>query len=69
VELENEEMKGKNSEEAEGDSINKKNVTTAKFRKTKKTTPISNNKYYHKSMGKQSAAVKEDVLTSTLLFS
>jgi hypothetical protein len=57
------------SEELEVENTNKKNMTTAKFRKTKKTMGVSTNKYYHKSMGKQCAAVKDDVMTSTLLFS
>ena len=49
--------------------MNKKANSGIKFRKTKKLVGNSTSKYYHKSIGKQSTALKEDLMTATLLFS
>lgn len=60
-------MKGKiNDPESE---LGKKKDSGVKFRKTKKFVGNSTSKYYHKSVGKQSTGLKEDLMTATLLFS
>lgn len=66
--MDNEELK-KKINDPESDVLNKKYNSGIKFRKTKKFVGNSTSKYYHKSTGKQSTAIKEDILTSTLLFS
>lgn len=63
-------MKMKSSGVEENDGLSKRNSTGVKFRKTKKFVGNSGTKYYYnKSIGKQSTGLKEDVATSTLLFS